>query len=143
MAENILKAAVALVNDKLQFEAQSGENPVIRLDYSPPLGDGDGYKSLELLLVSLAGCSASTIVSILRKKRRTITAFTVMVEGRRRETHPTVFETITLRFRLVSPDAEEADLARAIELSEETYCPVYAMLAGSVAITSEAVLERG
>lgn len=142
MAESTLQAQVALVNDKLQFEARSGDNPAIRLDYSPPLGDGDGCKSMELLLVSLAGCIASTIVSILRKKRRTVTAFTAEVEGLRRETHPKVFETITLRFRLVSPDAEEADLARAIELSEETYCPVHAMLAGSVAITSEAVLER-
>jgi putative redox protein len=121
----LLECAIELVNDKLEFKATAGENPPITLDYIPPLGDGHGYMPMQLLLISLVSCSGSTIVSILRKKRKTVASFTAHAKGFRREQHPTSFHKIELFFELVSPDTQDADMTRAIELSEETFCPVW------------------
>jgi putative redox protein len=35
---------------------------------------------------------------------------------------------------LKSPDTSESDFNKVLKLSEETYCPVWAMLKGNVAI---------
>jgi putative redox protein len=130
-----LEAKVTLVNNKIRFAGTTKDNPEIIIDYSPPLGDGEGYTSLELLLISLASCGSSTIVSILRKMQKEIRAFTVNVKGIRRDEHPTVFESIHLEFIFNSPDAKPENLKLAIEKSEEKYCPVWAMLKGNTSIT--------
>jgi putative redox protein len=133
MAEE-LEVNVNLTNSKIQFTGAARSNPPIVCDYNPPLGDGAGYTGLELLLVSLAACSGSTIVYLLRKMKRSVTGFEVRATGTRREQHPTSLEKIVLEFTLQSPDVEEADMRKAVALSEETYCPVWAMLKNSAEI---------
>ena len=63
-----------LVNDKVQFLGVSEENLArpIQFDYAPPVGDGDGYKGIELLMLSFAGCVSTAIVFLLRKKSKNI-----------------------------------------------------------------------
>ncbi len=132
-----LQASVKLINDKVQFSGQAGSNPAIQIDYVPPLGDGDGYTPLELVLVSLSACSGSTVASLLRRMGKTVCGLQVTARGVRRDAHPTGFESIVLEFTLDSGDALEADLGKAIQLSEQTYCPVWAMLKDNVEITSQ------
>lgn len=117
-----------LVNGKVKFEGIARENEPLTMDYFPPIGDGDGYTGLELLTISLAGCSATSIVGLLRKMNKEIIDFTVEVNGDRQETHPTVLTCIHIKFRLTSPDTSPDELQKAITLSEEKYCPVWAML---------------
>ncbi len=38
-------------------------------------GDDDGFRPLELMAVSLAGCTAMDVISILKKKKQEITGF--------------------------------------------------------------------
>lgn len=131
-----LETTVTLTNGKVGFTGVCRDNPPVAFDYTPPLGDGRGYTPLELLLMSLAACSGTTVVALLRKMRKTVAGFSVSARGIRRETHPTVFETITLDFVLHSPDAGDAEMERAIRLTEESYCPVWAMIRGGVAVTT-------
>ncbi len=129
-----LYATVSLINDKLNFRGiVEGKEPV-SIDYVSPLGDDLGYTSLELLLLSLSSCLASTTLSFLRKMKKTIKGFEIHSKGVRREEHPTGFKIIIMEFKLKSPDTTKEELSRAIELSEETYCPVWAMLKGNVEI---------
>ena len=65
MAEQ-LEVTVNLSNQKVQFTGVSRSNPPITFDYDPPLGDGQGYTGLEMLLMSLAACSGTSIVALLR-----------------------------------------------------------------------------
>lgn len=65
-----LEAAVSLINDKIQFSGVVRDNPAITFDYHPPIGDGHGFTGLEVLLLSLAGCSASTVVYLLRSMKK-------------------------------------------------------------------------
>lgn len=134
---NVIETKVTLINEKIKFSGTSKDNPEIIIDYSPPLGDGEGYTSLELLLISLSSCISSTVVSILRKMQKEIKGFSVTAKGVRRDEHPTVFESIDLKFNLNSPDAKDENIRLAIEKSEEKYCPVYAMLKDSVKITNQ------
>lgn len=132
-----LQVNVTLTNEKVQFSGQAGDNQPIAIDYAPPLGDGAGYTSLELFLVSLASCSGSTVATLLRRMRKTVLGLKVNASGLRREQHPTSFETVKLEFIVNSNDVEEGDIEKAIQLSEETFCPVWAMVKNNVEIITE------
>lgn len=131
-----VEVTARLTNDKVQFAGVARDNATITCDYYPPFGDGQGYTGLELLLVSLAACSGTAVVGLLRKMRKEVAGFSIHARGIRREQHPTAFTHITLDFTLTSPDAREADLQQAITLAEASYCPVWAMLKGNVEINT-------
>ena len=133
MAE-IKEVELSLVNQKLHFIGKCGSNAPIDMDYVPPLGDGLGYTGLELFLLSLAGCSGSTVLALLRRMKKTVSGFEVKAKGVRRDRHPTSFEKITLEFIVKSNNANDADIENAIKLSEETFCPVWAMVKNNVDI---------
>ena len=133
----VVEVTMDLTNQKVRFSGTAGSNPAILCDYSPPLGDGMGYTGLQLLLMSLAACSATSVVALLKKMRKSLTGFHVDAKGLRREEHPTSFESISLDFTVNSPDAGEADVRKVIQLSEESVCPVWAMLKNSVEIKTE------
>jgi len=132
-----LNASVTLVNDKLHFKTKVGENEPISIDYTPPLGDNLGYTSLELFLLSLSSCIGSSVLTFLRKMRKTITGFEIHSRGIRREEHPTCFKTILLTIVLKSSDTSVEDLKKVVKLSEDTYCPVWAMIKGNVDVEIE------
>ncbi len=140
MAEQ-LEVTMALTNQKIQFTGVSRSNPAITMDYFPPLGDGAGYTGLELLLMSLSGCSATAIVHLLRKMRKDVAGFHIHATGIRQEQLPTAFKTIILEFSLTSQDAEPADLQKAIQLAEETYCPVWAMIKNNVEVITKSTIS--
>lgn len=141
MSDTPLTAGIRLTNDKLRFDAALRDNPPIVSDYIPPLGDGKGYTPLEIFLISFLTCSGGTIVSLLRKKRKTVTSFAMRAEGFRRGEHPTSFEKIVLHCDLVSPDATDEDMRRCIELTEEKYCPVWAMIRGNVEVVVDYIIK--
>jgi putative redox protein len=129
-----LTASIRLLNEKLHFEGKVNGNEPISIDYTPPHGDNLGYTSLELLLLSLSSCVGSAVLTFLRKMQKTITTFEISAKGFRREEHPTGFKTISLFINLTSPNTASDDLEKVLKLSEETYCPVWAMLKGNVEI---------
>ncbi len=131
-----LEVAVSLINNKVQFAGSSRSNPAVRCDYFPPIGDGEGYTGLELRLMSLAVCSATAIVHLLRKMGRDVSGFKVDARGLRKDTLPMSFEKIFLDFAVTSRDAEDIDIGKVIRLSEESYCPVWALLKNNVEIVT-------
>jgi len=46
---------------------------------------------LEMLLVSVAGCTAFDVISILKKKRQDVKAYKVEINGQRKEDRPQAF----------------------------------------------------
>jgi putative redox protein len=139
MSAALLTASVTLQNEKLSFSGTAADFPEIALDYVPPLGDGTGYMPLQLLLISLAACAASSVLTLLRRMGKTIAACSVHAEGIRREQHPTGFSSITLSFSVDSPQNLDEEFAKALQLSADTYCPVWAMMKGNVEITAKLV----
>jgi putative redox protein len=139
MAESFEEVTVHLTNPKVQFTGISNANPdrPVAFDYKPPIGDGEGYNGLELLLMSFAGCSGTAIAFLLRKMGKEVSGLTVHAKGMRREQPPIKFEKIFLEFILDSKDAREADIQRAIRLAEESVCPVWQMIKNNVEVATE------
>ena len=130
-----LSADITLINEKLKFECRVENRPAVVVDYVPPAGDGEGITSLELLLMSLATCYGSALKVILSGPMKChVTALQIRAEGERAQTHPTVFQTITLHVNLSAEGIEDG----AVELlatQAERICPMYVMLKDSVPIT--------
>jgi putative redox protein len=139
MAERFEEVTVHLTNHKVQFTGVSKSNPErpIAFDYKAPLGDGQGYNGLELLLMSFAGCSGTTIVYLLRKMGKIVSGIKVNAKGLRRDQPPIKFERVFLEFILNSKDTTDADIQKAIQLAEESVCPVWQMVKNNVSVTTE------
>ena len=82
---------------------------------------------MEMLLAALGGCTASDVVSILRKKRQKLESLEVVVSGERAADPPRVWTKLEIVYRLRGTLDEKA-VRDAIELSESKYCSVAAML---------------
>ncbi|HVF92095.1 MAG TPA: OsmC family protein [Blastocatellia bacterium] len=91
---------------------------------------------MELLLISLGGCTGADVIGILEKKRQKVTGYEIEVRGERRAEHPRIYTSIEVVHRLRGRNLDPKSVAHAIELSETKYCSVSAMLASSAAITT-------
>ena len=91
---------------------------------------------VELLLISLGGCTAVDVVSILAKKREKVTDYRVEVTGTRSDEHPRKFTRMGVRHILRGHNLSAKAVEQAIELSEEKYCSVAATLRPTVEIVS-------
>ena len=139
MSELQEEVAVQLINQKVKFTGVSKANPdqPITFDYKPPMGDGEGFNGLELLLMSLSGCSATAVVYLLRKMGKTVSGFEVNAKGIRREQPPIKFEKIFIEFILNSKDIKDDDIQKAIQLAEQSVCPVWQMIKNNVEVVAE------
>jgi putative redox protein len=88
---------------------------------------------MEMLLLALGACTASDVVSILKKKRQKLEALEIEVSGERAKEPPTVWLKLELVYRLRGKLDEKA-VKDAIHLSESKYCSVAAMLRKTAAI---------
>jgi putative redox protein len=103
------------------FELPLGADPAVG-------GVNDGFRPLELMAVSLAGCTAMDVISILTKKKQDVTDFEVRVNAKQAEDFPKVFTQAVITYLVTGHSVDEAALLRAIELSATKYCPAQAML---------------
>lgn len=133
-----LEASATLINQRTKFECQvKGKEPVV-VDYIPPFGDGVGYTSLELLLMSLASCFGSTVKLMINTYlKKQITDFTILASATRKEGHPTSFESITLKMEIVASNLNSEELDKTIQFAKDSTCPVWDMLKNNVEITTE------
>lgn len=99
-------------------------------------GVGAGPQPIRLVLGALSGCTGMDVISILRKKRQEITHFSVEVVGTRATEHPKVYTDIEIVYRVHGRGIDPEAVQRAINLSEEKYCPVMGMLRASVNLHS-------
>jgi putative redox protein len=101
-----------------------------------------GPSPMEHVALGLAGCTAADVVGILAKSREPLEQLRVDLEYERATTHPKVITTAVLHFVGRGRGLSEDKLRHAIELSQEKYCSVSAMLRrAGAAITWDARVE--
>ena len=111
------------------FVGKANSNHWVTIDGPAKVGGGDGGNTpKELLLISLAGCTASDVASILGKKRVKLDDFEVNVSAELTEEHPKIFTKVDLEYVFYGDNIPAADVERAIELSQTKYCGISAML---------------
>lgn len=89
---------------------------------------------MELLLIALGGCTGADVVSILEKKRQSVTGYEIEVQAERRAEHPRIYTNIEVVHRIRGWNIDPTAVAHAVELSETKYCSVSAMLGASAQI---------
>jgi putative redox protein len=113
----------------LSFKGRADSGFELSLGTDPELGGAnDGFRPLELMAISLAGCTAMDVISIMVKKKQEVTAFKVNVNTKQAEEFPKVFTQAVITYEVSGHSVEETALLRAIELSATKYCPAQAML---------------
>lgn len=127
--------AQVIWKDRLSFSATADSGFRIDMGTDPAVGgDNDGFRPIELMAISLGGCTAMDVMSILQKKRQDVTGFEVKVHARRASEHPKVFTHIMVEYLVTGHNVDPVALERAIELSETAYCPAFAMLSKAATI---------
>jgi putative redox protein len=133
MAANEYKATVAYAGDEFFI----GTTPN---DYSQAIDvKGDRHSAptpVELLLVSVAGCTAADVISILLKKRQDVTDYRVEITGTRADDHPRKFVTFHVHHIVHGRNVSDKAVADAVELSDTKYCSVAATVRPTATITS-------
>jgi len=104
--------------------------------------NGIGVSPSQLLLIGLGGCTAYDVVSILEKKRQTLTGLEVIVSGEQDADPPWTYRQIHLHYVLRGKGLKEKAVDDAIKLSEERYCSVAATVRGVAEITYDYVIEE-
>lgn len=98
-------------------------------------GSDSATRPKELLLISLGGCTGADVASILNKMRENISQFKIDIEAETATEHPKVYTKIHLTYKFWGDELKEANIEKAINLSQERYCSVTAMLQKAVEIT--------
>jgi putative redox protein len=136
-----MKITLKRLNDAVHFEAANESGNTIQMDGSPAIGgEGKGARPMEVLLMSLAGCTSMDVVSMLQKMREPLDGFAVEVEGERREQIPQIFVKIHIKF-FFSGNIDKEKAKRAVDLSAEKYCSVSKMLEPSAVLTHEIIYQ--
>jgi putative redox protein len=126
--------------DKMAFSTKINGHEII-LDASVEGGGDDrGPRPKGLMLVALAGCTGMDVVSILKKMRVDVEAFSVRVVGELTEEHPKYFTGLKVIYEFKGKDLPMDKLQKAISLSEERYCGVSASYRKGMEINTEIIV---
>jgi putative redox protein len=129
---------------KMGFTGSADTGFSLPLDAVPAVGgDSNGFEPLELMAISLAGCTAMDVISLLKKKRQEVTGFEVNVHAKRAEEFPKVFTHITVEYQVTGHNIDPAAVERSIELSKTKYCPAQAMLVKATPIEHKFTIIEG
>ena len=95
----------------LSLAARGESNHWVTMDGPEKLGGANaGVRPKELLLMSLAGCTGSDVVSILQKKRVNLTDFEINITAQQTEEHPKVFSELDLEYVFYGKDIKVKDV---------------------------------
>lgn len=133
MSNNTFKATVRYAGDEFFI----GTPPSGHAQVIDTKGDRHAAPTpMEMLLVSVAGCTAADVMSILLKKRQDVTDYNVEITGVRAEDHPRKFVKFHVHHIVHGRGVSEKAVADAIELSDTKYCSVAATVRPTVEITT-------
>ncbi len=120
----------------LTFVGRSNSGHWIPMDGPADFNGSDSaVRSKELVLIGLGGCTGADVTSILNKMRENISDFKIDIDAEVAEEHPKVYTKIHLTYKFWGNDLKEENIKKAINLSQDRYCSVSAMLKKAVEIT--------
>jgi putative redox protein len=104
-------------------------------------GQGRGPRPKGLTLVSLAGCTAMDVISILQKMRVKVDAFAVATDAVIEKDYPKRILEVVIKYSFKGENVPEDKVKHAIELSLESYCGVSATLKPTVKISHQIIIN--
>jgi putative redox protein len=89
---------------------------------------------MELVLMALGACTATDVVIVLEKKRQKLESLEVICSGERAAEPPTVWTKLEILYRFRG-QLDDAAVKHAIQLSDDKYCSVAAMLKKTASVS--------
>jgi putative redox protein len=133
----IMKTVISEWSDDMSFCSTLDGHRLV-MDAESSFGGKDrGPRPKMLLLSSLGGCTGMDVISILKKMRVNPDTFRIIAEAEIAEEHPKVFTKIHLIYEFKGANLPPEKLKKAVDLSQERYCPVSAMLRKACSLTYE------
>ena len=128
-----------MASDKVQLNWNSEEQFVLSdvEDYKIKMKRPGGVKPSDLLAMALIGCSSVDVVEILQKQRQDLRELKVTAESTQDDNPPWRFRKIHIHYQAVGIGIDLEKLGKAIKISEEKYCSVYATLKDALEITHD------
>lgn len=115
--------------DGMRFVAIPESGHAVIMDSSEDKGGLDsGPRPMELLLISLAGCTGMDVIYILKKMRVQVQGFELKIDAERRREHPRYYSKVHVKYVFYGKDIPEDKVKQAIELSQHKYCSVSATM---------------
>jgi len=96
-----------------------------------------GVKPSDMMSMALIGCSSVDVVEILKKQRQDLRELNVTAESTQDDDPPWRFRKIHIHYQAIGKDIDLEKFAKAIKISEEKYCSVYATLRDAIEITHD------
>lgn len=131
------------IDDAFHLQAENERGNHIEMDGAPKIGGSDkASRPMEVLIMSLAGCSSMDVLDILKKQRQSVEDFRIKVNAEReKDKTPALFTDIHLHFYLRG-ELEEKKVERAIRMSMDTYCSVAKIVEKTATITWTFTVEQ-
>lgn len=98
-------------------------------------GKNEGVRPMELMLMSLGGCTGIELGHILNKMRVVYDRLDIEVSGNRVEEHPKVFSDIHIVYRLSGENIPLEKVNKALQMAEQVYCSASNMIKKVAEIT--------
>ena len=130
-----MKITTRYKEDEL-FVAENDNGNKISIDMRNP----DVKSSLapvEMMLAAISGCAAVDIVSIIRKKRKTIVDLIIESTGDRKAKAPRGLTKIYSKYILVSPDMSLEAFEKVAKMATNKYCSAADSVIAEIHITCE------
>jgi len=112
----------------MNFRGYDSDNREILMDATESYGgQGKGTRPMQLMLISLGGCTGIEVGHILNKMRVSYEEFKVEVEGERAETIPKVFTKIKVKYIIKGEAVTRQKFEKALKLGS-VYCSAANMI---------------
>ena len=121
-----------------RFDSNGSSGHVVPFDADRATNQAPG--PMEMVLRSLCACSATDLVIVLGKKRQPFAGIRVSAEAERASEPPQVYTKIHMRYEVSGKGVDREAVQRAVDLSQEKYCSVFAMLRRSATTSYEIVM---
>jgi len=119
----------------LTLAAISDSSHWVVADTVEALDGSDGAsRPMEMVLMALGTCTGMDVLSIVKKMRIKLDDFEIHIDAERAAEHPKVYTKITLTYQFFGNNIDPEKVAKAVDLSQNRYCAVSAMLKPTVEI---------
>ena len=129
--------AVTTWQSEMSFDADLDGHHIIMDAASEFGGEEKGPRPKELLLAALGGCTGMDVVSLLKKMRVEHEGFKITAKAEASTEHPKIYTNIHLVYEFKGRNLPEDKIRKAVDLSQERYCSVSAMLRQAAKLTYE------
>lgn len=126
-------------NEGMAFTAEIYGHKILMDTTAVDGGQDSGPGPKQLMLASLAGCTGIDIASILNKMKVTFSDFSISVHAALSTDHPKIYNLVKITYKIKVAETDKPKMIKAVNLSKDTYCGVYAMFSSFAKMDTEIV----